>query len=37
MPKGEKSYDGAPTEAVYIDRVTIETSKTQSPTPSPSG
>jgi cyclophilin family peptidyl-prolyl cis-trans isomerase len=37
MPKGEKAYDGAPTEAVYIDRATIETSKTPSSTPSPSG
>jgi cyclophilin family peptidyl-prolyl cis-trans isomerase len=37
MPKGAKSYDGAPTEAAYIDRVTIETSKTPSATPSPSG
>jgi cyclophilin family peptidyl-prolyl cis-trans isomerase len=32
MPK--KNYDGAPTEAVYIDRITIESAK--KPTPSPS-
>ena len=35
MPK--KGYDGMPTEAVYIDRVTIETAKTPKPSPSPSG
>lgn len=29
MPKGQKNYDGAPTEAVYIDKVTIESSKTK--------
>jgi cyclophilin family peptidyl-prolyl cis-trans isomerase len=32
-----KSGDGQPTQAVYIDSVTIEKQKTQSPTPSPSG
>src|SRR3954447_14551289 len=32
-----KSGDGPPTEAVYIDSVTIEKHKTPSPTPSPSG
>jgi len=32
-----KSGDGQPTQAVYIDSVTIETHKTPSPTPSPSG
>jgi peptidylprolyl isomerase len=32
-----KSGDGEPTQAVYIDSVTIETHKTPSPTPSPSG
>jgi cyclophilin family peptidyl-prolyl cis-trans isomerase len=38
IPKGQKNYDGAPTQAVYIDRVKIETAKTPpspSPTPSP--
>ena len=37
MPKKEASYDGPPTEAVYIERVTIETAKTPKPSPSPSG
>ena len=32
-----KSGDGQPTQAVYIDSVTIEKQKTPSPTPSPSG
>lgn len=32
-----KSGDGPPTQAVYIDSVTIEKHKTPSPTPSPSG
>ncbi len=32
-----KSGDGEPTQAVYIDSVTIEKHKTPSPTPSPSG
>jgi peptidylprolyl isomerase len=32
-----KSGDGQPTQAVYIDSVTIEKKKTPSPTPSPSG
>jgi cyclophilin family peptidyl-prolyl cis-trans isomerase len=36
MPKHGGSYDGMPTQAVYIDRLTIETSK-QKPSPSPSG
>jgi len=36
MPK-QKNYDGAPTEAVYIDKVTIETAKAPpSPSASPS-
>ena len=35
MPK-QKNYDGMPTEAVYIDRVMIETAKTPKPSPSPS-
>jgi cyclophilin family peptidyl-prolyl cis-trans isomerase len=37
MPKRDGSYDGAPSEAVYIDRVTIQASKTPKPSPSPSG
>jgi cyclophilin family peptidyl-prolyl cis-trans isomerase len=38
MPTHDGSYDGAPTEAVYLEKVTIETSKTApSPSPSPSG
>ena len=36
MPKNDGSYDGMPTEAVYIDRLTIESSK-EKPSPSPSG
>lgn len=36
MPTHNGSYDGMPTEAVYIDRLTIETAK-QKPSPSPSG
>src|SRR6476661_2039634 len=32
-----KTGDGQPTQAVYIDSVTIEKHKTPSPTPSPSG
>jgi peptidyl-prolyl cis-trans isomerase B (cyclophilin B) len=36
MPTKDGSYDGMPTQAVYIDRVTIETAKTK-PSPSPSG
>ena len=36
MPKHNGSYDGMPTQAVYIDRLTIETAK-QKPSPSPSG
>jgi len=32
-----KSGDGPPTQAVYIDSVTIQKHKTPSPTPSPSG
>jgi peptidyl-prolyl cis-trans isomerase B (cyclophilin B) len=36
MPKGQKDYDGAPTEAVYIDKVTIETAKAAGPSPSAS-
>ena len=34
MPKGAKDYDGQPTEAVYIERITI--SSQASPTPSAS-
>ena len=33
MPKGQKNYDGAPTEAVYIDKVTIETAKASGSSP----
>jgi cyclophilin family peptidyl-prolyl cis-trans isomerase len=37
MPKGQKGYDGAPTKAVYIDNVTIDTAKAPpSPSASPS-
>jgi cyclophilin family peptidyl-prolyl cis-trans isomerase len=38
MPK-QKNYDGMPTEAVYIDKVTIQASKAPKPSPSasPSG
>ncbi len=36
MATNDGSYDGAPTEAVYIDSVTIERSKTPSASPSPS-
>jgi cyclophilin family peptidyl-prolyl cis-trans isomerase len=36
MPKGQKNYDGAPTEAVYIDKVTIETAKASGSSPSAS-
>jgi cyclophilin family peptidyl-prolyl cis-trans isomerase len=37
MPKGQKGYDGAPTKAVYIDKVTIDTAKAPpSPSASPS-
>ena len=32
-----KSGDGPPTQAVYIDSVTIQKPKTPSPTPNPSG
>jgi cyclophilin family peptidyl-prolyl cis-trans isomerase len=35
--KGGGSYDGPPTQAIYIDKVTIETAKTPSPSASPSG
>jgi peptidyl-prolyl cis-trans isomerase B (cyclophilin B) len=37
-PKGQKNYDGAPTEAAYIDKVTIQTAKAprSSPSASPS-
>ena len=37
MPVQDGSYDGPPTEAVYIERVTIERSKTPTPSPSPGG
>jgi cyclophilin family peptidyl-prolyl cis-trans isomerase len=38
MPKGQKDYDGAPTEAVYIEKVSIRTTKKPpaAPTASPS-
>ncbi len=36
MPKGQKNYDGAPTEAVYLDEVTIETAKALASSPSAS-
>jgi peptidyl-prolyl cis-trans isomerase B (cyclophilin B) len=36
MPKGQKDYDGAPTQAVYIDKVTIDTAKAPSSSPSAS-
>jgi hypothetical protein len=38
MPKGQKDYDGAPTQAVYTDKVTIDTAKAprSSPSASPS-
>ena len=38
MPTTDGSYDGPPTEAVYIEKVTIEQTKTPPPaSPSPSG
>jgi cyclophilin family peptidyl-prolyl cis-trans isomerase len=37
MPTHDGSYDGPPTEAVYLEKVTIEKSKTPTPSPSPSG
>ena len=37
MPVQDGSYDGPPTEAVYIDKVTIERKKVPAPSPSPSG
>jgi peptidyl-prolyl cis-trans isomerase B (cyclophilin B) len=36
MPKGQKNYDGAPTEAVYLDKVTIQTTKKPAPGPTAS-
>jgi cyclophilin family peptidyl-prolyl cis-trans isomerase len=36
MPKGQKDYDGAPTEAVYIEKVSIQTAKKPSPPPTAS-
>jgi cyclophilin family peptidyl-prolyl cis-trans isomerase len=36
MPKGQKDYDGAPTEAVYLEKVSIRTEKKPSPPPSAS-
>jgi cyclophilin family peptidyl-prolyl cis-trans isomerase len=36
MPKGQKDYDGAPTEAVYLEKVSIRTEKKPSPAPSAS-
>jgi cyclophilin family peptidyl-prolyl cis-trans isomerase len=36
MPRGQKNYDGAPTEAAYIDKVTIETAKAPGSSPSAS-
>lgn len=36
MPKKDGTYDGMPTQAVYIERVTIETAKTPKPSPNPS-
>jgi len=36
-PTKDGSYDGPPTEAVYIEKVTIEQKKTPAPSPSPSG
>lgn len=37
MPVQDGSYDGPPTEAVYIDKLTIERTKAPVPSPSPSG
>ena len=38
MQTTDGSYDGPPTEAVYIEKVTIEETKTPPPaSPSPSG
>ena len=37
MATDDGTYDGAPTEAVYIESVSIERSKTSSPVPSPGG
>lgn len=37
MPTTDGSYDGPPTEAAYIEKVTIETAKKPTATPSPSG
>jgi len=37
MPVQDGSYDGPPTEAVYIEQVTIERKKTPAPSPSPTG
>ncbi|MEP6758694.1 MAG: peptidylprolyl isomerase [Actinomycetota bacterium] len=37
MKTHDGSYDGPPTEAVYIDKVTIERTKTPPASPSPSG
>jgi hypothetical protein len=38
METNDGSYDGPPTEAVYLEKVTIEQTKTPPPaSPSPSG
>jgi peptidyl-prolyl cis-trans isomerase B (cyclophilin B) len=36
MPKGQKNYDGTPTEAVYLEKVSIQTAKKPSPPPTAS-
>ena len=36
MPKGQKDYDGPPTEAVYLEKVSIRTEKKPSPAPTAS-
>jgi peptidyl-prolyl cis-trans isomerase B (cyclophilin B) len=36
MPKGQNNFDGAPTEAVYIEKVSIRTAKKPSPPPTAS-
>ena len=37
MPVADGSYDGPPTETVYIEKVTIERKKAPAPSPTPSG
>jgi len=37
MKTTDGTYDGPPTEAVYLEKVTIEKTKTPPPSPSPSG